>query len=315
MKTNLTLLPLCAAWLVLTPLPAASVSEQPRENAGSSPQESAHQETDATFDLSFPGGSFDELLDSLAEQTGRPPNAILGEQARRFSLPPFTLHSVTVDDVFQSLTDLVEGMAIDTGDRWRVAMQDPVWIFIYRPAEEEAEEPDDSAESEARSAESADATQARLRQAAEELRERRAVRARSGTQPASAPDAETPVTRIFQIGLLLERFPLDALTSAVETAWEVAGIGEGGRMQYHDETKLLFAHGTPRHVQFTEQVLDAMRNIPDPPELRAARARLQQLLQRGTDPVHPEVRETSERIERLEQEARQKFEAPGGGED
>lgn len=63
---------------------------------------------DVTFDLDFAGGSFDDLLKTLADASGEWPNVMVGQEAREVDLPPFRLVSVSLEEVFGALSGLAQ---------------------------------------------------------------------------------------------------------------------------------------------------------------------------------------------------------------
>jgi hypothetical protein len=82
------------------------------------------------FDIQFEGGSFSDLLGKIAEQTGGPPNVILGEGAKRIDLPAFELGSVTVDQIFSSLGLLLRYSLAARGDQlFYDTRGDGIWTF------------------------------------------------------------------------------------------------------------------------------------------------------------------------------------------
>lgn len=205
---------------------------------------------ETAFDLRFDGGTFDQLLQAMetawVQQVGKrhTANVMIGERARTTELPPFELYSVTVDDVFNAVRDLlranpVPGTVVDMGQT-----RSGIWIVDRRYQT------------------SADAT------------------------------------RVFQIAPFLTDFNLEDLTTAIQTAWEMAGLEEEeGRLRFHKETGLLFARGTAEQIELIEQVLEQMRTRLE--SLRQEREALAENMRAyGT-----EIRESQEQRRRIIEES------------
>lgn len=209
---------LLLSMFILHPVAAAESAAKPPE-----PDEASAAEP--TFNLHFSGGSFPDLVREIAEQSGRPPNVVIGEGARELEVPPFELYSVTVDNVFNPLYRVLS-WSLESTDRELVADMAPggVWAFGVRTRSH------------------------RVRQ---------------------APEQPDTVTQIFEVAPFLANLELEDLTTAIETAWEMAEAGENARLRYHEETKLLFVRGSRAQVALVEQVLHQLRNRESPRRWRA----------------------------------------------
>lgn len=91
--------------------------------------------------------------------------------------------------------------------------------------------------------------------------------------PAEASPEGQPQMNIFHIGPLLETFRLEDLTTAIETAWEMAGAEKDGRMRYHEETSLLFVRGNRDQLILVSQILNELRPMASPEQRQAEQAR------------------------------------------
>lgn len=227
------------------------------------------------FDLSFPGGSFLDLIRLIHEVTGKPPNVIVGPGARETRLPPFELYSVSADQVFNAIIGLAMSRESELSGM-TIILRDGIWI-IDRAIRRDVPSP--------------------------------GVRPGGGregmtTDPfAPSPGKPEQITHIFQIRQLLAKFELEDITTAIETAWELAGYEEASRtLRFHHETKLLFVRGSRDQIRLVEQVLKELRPPPEPSELREARAELEGLLTRYRE-RHPAVIEQQARIQELERAA------------
>jgi hypothetical protein len=157
-----------------------------------------------TFDLGFPGGSFQELVQQIAGHTGRTPNVIIGDEARALILPAFELFSVSVDDVFTAIATLLR--AGPSHRLWLEKLPSGIWTVGLQ-------------------------------------------------QGRTSPAHPAALTRVFQVREILDDLQLEDLTTAIETAWEMAEAGENGRLRFHQETRLLFVRGNEEHIHLVEQVL------------------------------------------------------------
>lgn len=171
------------------------------------------------FDLTFQGGAPSALVEQIAKQSGQAPNVIIGESARDITIPPFELFSVTVDEVFVAVSTLFDFAA--GGNQRPVIKMTSKGIYIVEVDQEPG------------------------------------ARGRP-TRPAAPVEPET-TTRIFHIGAYLADYELEDVTTAIETAWEMAGVEENGRLRYHEETELLFVRGDRLQVGLVEQVLSEIR--------------------------------------------------------
>lgn len=74
---------------------------------------------------------------------------------------------------------------------------------------------------------------------------------------SAAKDVEKQAThtRAYMIEPHLTRFTMDDITTAVQTAWEMAGLGRHTRLKFHEDTKLLIA------VVSCQEELDLIRNV------------------------------------------------------
>jgi hypothetical protein len=127
-------------------LAAQTATSQDTASAPASPPAKAAPDQ-PSFDLSFPGGSPQELVTAIVNASGRPLNALIPEDATEVRIPPMKFKVVTVPEIFAALrnasraTEIVNGNSFQTyyGFQTESHSPDGIWYFqhLHPPAQPE----------------------------------------------------------------------------------------------------------------------------------------------------------------------------------
>ena len=92
------------------------------------------------FDLNFPGGTPQELIDAIGKASGKTVNAIIPAESAQFQLPPLKMKSVTLKDLFYAqLRSSQKTFRYSSGSNYSTTYgfittgngEDSVWYFRY----------------------------------------------------------------------------------------------------------------------------------------------------------------------------------------
>ncbi|MFO1497621.1 MAG: hypothetical protein U1G07_04380 [Verrucomicrobiota bacterium] len=187
------------------------------------------------FDLDFPGGTPDELVRAIQQQSGKPLNAIVPREHAEVKLPPLKMNSVDVAQLFQALelatssviayttglTDygagqpnrrMIQQASVSYGFRTQGPPNDSsIWYFYYQKP------------------------------------------------PVPADEAKT--CRFWQLGPYLGPYKVEDITTAVQTGYKLLNE-PAPEMNFHKDTKLLIAVGEPSKLSLIDSVLRELAYKP-----------------------------------------------------
>lgn len=177
------------------------------------------------FDLNFPGGTPQDLVDAIRKEIGTL-NAIIPEKDRNVRLPSFQVNSVNVAELFRAMQMASQGFvtyqtgSVEVGGGKRSVLQqasvshgfqtqgvptrDSVWFFSS-----------------------------------------------NGTIPMQDPT----VCRFYQLAPYLGTVKVDDITTAVQAGWKMLGESQIPQLNYHEDTKLLIAVGPQQKLEMIDAVL------------------------------------------------------------
>ncbi len=202
------------------------------------------------FNLDFPGGTPQELVNAIQKAMGKPLNAIIPEEFEDERVPPLRMNEITVPELFKAIematmrTDpyvtstsysygsggkpnfsyqqLRTSIGFRTDDK--VLSDNPVWYFHGR----------------------------------EKIPNMAALEA-----TLSLPK----VCRFYALSTYLERgLTVDDITTAIQTGWKMLGDTNTPTINYHKDTKLLIAVGEPTKLETIDAVLKALTPTTPPAE-------------------------------------------------
>lgn len=172
------------------------------------------------FDLDFPGGTPQQLVDAIVKQSERPLNAIIPEDYADTQLPALRMRDVTVPTLFEALSAAslktmgyvwratYQSKRVTYGFRTNNPGENAVWYFFYE----------------------------------------------GGEQPPPDPD----VCRFYQLDVYLEKYKIEDITTAIKTGWQLLGIKSPPTLKFHPETKLLIAVGHADDLTTVDSVLSQL---------------------------------------------------------
>ncbi len=187
------------------------------------------------FDLDFPGGTPQQLVDTIVKQSGRPLNAIIPDEFADTKLPALKMREVTVPALFDALTSASQktvkyvtgthfagGQTTEQYQQKRTSFgfsrqpgENAVWYFFFDGLEQ--------------------------------------------------PTPERDICRFYQLGHDLEKFKIEDITTAIKTGWQLLNIKSPPTLKFHPETKLLIAVGHAGDLKTIDSVLQELR-LPLPPQ-------------------------------------------------
>jgi hypothetical protein len=79
---------------------------------------------------------------------------------------------------------------------------------------------------------------------------------------------DTRQTKVFFVGHLLSRdkFKIQDITTAIQTAWDLGGEQAVGELKFHQDTQLLFARAVPSQLEAMQEVLVELSKAAVMPE-------------------------------------------------
>jgi len=138
MKLHRMKIPALLGALLIT----AMVHGQGDEPKTTKPTPVPQKDSWTTFNIDFPGGTAEALVQEVAKQSGTRPNVIIPEQMEKLMLPRFKLQNVSSAQVFESLNLIIDEKGAQHF-RWlsQGAKEDPhtVWILARIPVRPAAE--------------------------------------------------------------------------------------------------------------------------------------------------------------------------------
>jgi hypothetical protein len=172
------------------------------------------------FDLDFPGGNPQQLVDALNKPLMGKLNVIIPEDSNDVGIPPMKLKNVNVNDVFQALQRASDKMVSRrTG---RNQFQTAGENFSFSPTPGTVTE--------------------------------NTVWAFRAMRPFPRASEEKSY-RFYQLGPYLDGLKIEDITTAVHTALKMLEVGPGPELKFHPETKLLIAVGKEEDFQLIDEVL------------------------------------------------------------
>ena len=178
------------------------------------------------FDLAFPGGTPQELVDAIQKEITIL-NAIIPAEHKNVKLPPMKMKSVNVKELFDALeaatrktvpyetgrsgdgrriiNEKVTSMGFQTTPPVR---RESVWAFYVIPA-------------------------------------------------FSVP--EQRIVKYYQLKGLLGEYKIEDITTAIQAGWKMMGEGENAELNYHEDTKLLIGAGASYQLDVIASVLAQLR--------------------------------------------------------
>ena len=173
----------------------------------------------ARFDLDFPGGKPNDLVQAIQKKIGVL-NAIVPSEHENEVLPPLQMRNVNVKELFQALemASLRTTTSFDPNTRMTREGQatfgfrasgsvspETVWYFYAPPARK-------------------------------------------------APKA----VRYYQLSPYLTRYKVDDITTAIQAGWKMSGEKDLPELNFHEDTKLLIAVGDPLMLTTIDSVLQEL---------------------------------------------------------
>lgn len=227
---GLAALSLTSVFAQNAPLPPSRVElrtqEQPAKNA---------EPSLTKFNLDFPGGTPNELVDAIQKAMGRPLNVVIPVDYASWKLPPLKMSGVTVAQLFQAMEQASRFTSVvstgngsyqqqQIGGGFRQAegrpLDDTVWFFHIE-----------------------------------------------GTTPLPK------VSRFYYLAPYLEGgLTVDDITTAIQTGWRLRGDATTPALSFHKETKLLIAVGDYAGLDVIDQVLKALDAVKVKPAADKAAA-------------------------------------------
>jgi hypothetical protein len=181
------------------------------------------------FDLDFPGGSPQELVETLNKPLGGKLNVIIPPEYNDIQIPGLKMRNVTVAQVFDALgQSSVRRVAYETGatglggGNTRKVVQEYTESYGFRTTAPITEN---------------------------------SVWSFHVERPAQSPGKLTDkACRYYQLGPYLETLKIDDITTAIQTGWKMLNA-QNPVLQYHPETKLLVAVGKPNELVVIDDVI------------------------------------------------------------
>jgi len=278
MKTTLATIILAVFAMTLAALGQDGLANAPAKTPQSLPQVFREHPGLTRFNLEFPGGNPRDLVNAIEAATDKPLNVIMREEDTEVSIPPFTLKSVTVADLFAALKNVgqsSERTVIGTDDEGKPVYGTQSAFFAFRTEGK----PDDNA-----------------------------VWSFVAHRRESPPEAK--LCRFYNLAPYLNSLKIDDITTAVRTGWEMLGESNTPKLSFHSDTKLLIAVGRPDQLKLIDSVLQELAQTVQwttdssaklQKELEQVRAKFLEASTRFT-PNHPTM--VSLRVQKEELEAR-----------
>jgi hypothetical protein len=174
----------------------------------------------AQFSLDFPGGTPKELVATIQKASGKPLNVIIPPDSADTPLPPLKMNAVNVNQLFRAL----EAASTKAEPYSPFPGSQRTSGYGFRT---DGNITDDSI---------------------------------WYFHADKASSTHEKISRFYALAPYLERgLKVDDITTAVETAWKMAGETSPPEMSFHKDTKLLIAVGDPEKLQTIDSVLQALK--------------------------------------------------------
>lgn len=212
--------------------PAAAV---PPHVIGGNPP--AAREPERKFNLDFPGGTPQQLVEAIEKATGEPLNAIIHEQDKDVVLPALKMRQVTVADLFTAMEQASRRTETQITGTYFSNFSGGTPHSQYTTME----------------------TSAGFRKVG-------TVWIFTNKRAVPPPDTVLVKTRFYQLDPYLAGHTIEDITTAIQTAWKMMAENKMSRnrnsateLKFHKETGLLIAVGDAAQVQVIDDVLNALR--------------------------------------------------------
>jgi hypothetical protein len=191
------------------------------------------------FDLDFPGGRPEQLVNAIEKASGKPLNAIIPQEHQQVELPPLKMKGVNVAELFEALGKAsVKRISYVTGTYFGginsaaaskqyqsgvisygfqtsgTPREDSIWYFYYE----------------------------------------------APGYPRLGEDEAASTCRFYQLEPYLQKYKVEDITTAIETGWKMMGNGKPVKMSFHKDTKLLIAVGEPEKLKMIDSVLEQLKS-------------------------------------------------------
>lgn len=174
------------------------------------------------FDLDFPGGTPDKLVQSISKASGHPLNAIIPKDGADVVLPPLKLRHVDAEQLFGALSAASHKTVHIRSNNGGYSDQDSSYGFQCKSR------PDQDS-----------------------------VWYFHNTRLSEPPPANW--IRFYQLNPYLEAYSVESITTAIETGWKMLGIATPPKLSFHKDTGLLIAVGEPDGLRVID---DMLQNLP-----------------------------------------------------
>ena len=174
------------------------------------------------FDLDFPGGIPDKLVQSISKASGHPLNAIIPKEGADVMLPPLKLRHVDAAQLFEVLSAASHRTVPVRNGNGGYSVQDSSYGFQCEG------KPDQDS-----------------------------VWYFHNTRLLEPPPANW--IRFYQLNPYLEAYSVESITTAIETGWKMLGIATPPKLSFHKDTGLLIAVGEPDGLRVID---DMLQNLP-----------------------------------------------------
>jgi hypothetical protein len=192
------------------------------------------------FDLDFPGGTPSELVEAIRKEI-ETLNAIIPEKDRADRIPAFKVKGVTVPELFR---------ALKSASMRTVTHQTGVVDYGGAPGNR-------------RSILQQTPTQSGFETFGAPTRE--AVWYYSAS---NEPKLQATVCRFYQLAPYLGTYKVEDITTAVQAGWKMLGEKDTPQLNYHEDTKLLIAVGSPDKLEMIDAaLLELTKGKPKPEAL------------------------------------------------
>jgi hypothetical protein len=182
------------------------------------------------YNLDFPGGSPSKLVAAIEKAQSKPLNVIISPEDDRVELPPLKMVKVTTPSLFKALeqattrsVNVIVGTSFDFGGNSRAQYQAMRISCTFRS---------DNSFSEG------------------------AIWYFHNERPPTPPDQQKTL-HYYRLSDVLDSYPLDDVTSAIKKGLEMVGH-DSISMNFHKQTKLLIAAGSPEELKVIDNVLEAL---------------------------------------------------------
>jgi hypothetical protein len=234
-----------SAGLCLLLLAGNARSAQDQSPAKESPDVSVNRATVpekaalTKFDLDFPGGTPQQLLDAVQKATGHRVNAIIPEDVASLQLPALKMKHVDVAELFQALRDSSRSAQVSRLPGSPV----PVTVngYGFNPA-------------------SSPVNEDTIWNFYAVIRSTASPETRTCRFYSLAPYLAQPSAAGEHAGKPAKGLTVDDIMTAIETGWKMLGDTNPPTVKFHKDTGLLIAVGEPRQLMIIDSALRALES-------------------------------------------------------